>query len=248
MVSVPGVVVSLIRRTEPWHLPGLPLSGRFPGRVLDHLEVDRRNGVATRNARLAAIHAFARYAAANHSQHMELCQRLLAVRFKRARQRLVEYLEADELQALLDALDPRTPGGRRDRALLLTLFNTGARAQEILDLRPCDLQVVQPFQARLRSKGRKERLCPPWPQTVETLRALLAERGIDPADPQPLFRNYCGEPLTRFGVGYLLRKYAHRACSTATTLAAKCFHPHVLRHTTAMHLLQGGVDIVTISH
>jgi integrase/recombinase XerD len=215
---------------------------------LDHLETDRHNGAATRNARLAAVHAFARYAAANHPEHIEQCQRILAVPFKRARPRLVEYLEGDELRAILDAPDRATPDGRRDHALLLALFNTGARVQEILDLRPCDLQLVRPLQARLRGKGRKERVCPLWPQTVEILRALLAERGVDPAATQPLFRNRRGEPLTRFGVRYLLRKYVRRARAAATTLDAKRVHPHVLRHTTAVHLLQAGVDLVTISH
>ena len=215
---------------------------------LDNLETDRHNGAATRNARLAAIHAFARYAATSHPEHLEQCQRILAVPFKRARPRLVEYLEGDELRALLDAPDRATPDGRRDHALLLALFNTGARVQEILDLRPCDLQLVRPLQVRLRGKGRKERVCPLWPQTAEILRALLAERGVDPAATQPLFRNRRGEPLTRFGVRYLLRKYAGAAQAAVTTLGAKRVHPHVMRHTTAVHLLQAGVDLVTISH
>lgn len=215
---------------------------------LDHLEANRRNSTATRNARLAAIHAFARYAAMSHPEHVELCQRILAVPFKRARHRLVEYLEADEIRALLDAPDGTTLDGRRDRALLLTLFNTGARVQEILDVRPCDLQLVRPLQIRLRGKGRKERMCPLWPQTVETLRAFVTERGIDLAATQPLFRNHRGGPLTRFGVRYLLHKYARLAEPVATSLVAKRVHPHVLRHATAVHLLQAGVDLVTISH
>jgi site-specific recombinase XerD len=215
---------------------------------LDHLEADRHNDPVTRNARLAAIHAFARYAAAGYPEHLELCQRLLAVPFKRARLRVVEYLEGDEVQALLDAPDRTSLDGRRDRALLQTLFNTGARVQEILDMRPCDLQLVRPFQVRLRGKGRKERLCPLWPQTVQILSALLSERGIDPVAATPLFRNHRGEPLTRFGVRYLIRKYARCAAFAAPTLNGKRVHPHTLRHTTAVHLLQAGVDLVTISH
>lgn len=217
---------------------------------LDHLEADRCNGTATRNARLAAIHAFVRYVATSHPEHLELCQRLLAVPFKRARLRAVEYLEADELRTLLNAPDRATPLGRRDHALFLALFNTGARVQELLDVRPCDLQLVRPFQVRLHGKGRKERLCPLWPQTAETLRSLVAEQGIDPGATQPLFRNRRGEILTRFGVRYLLRKYAKnaRSRSAATNLSAKRVHPHALRHTTAVHLLQAGVDLVTISH
>jgi site-specific recombinase XerD len=215
---------------------------------LHHLEKIRSNCVATRNARLAAIHAFALFVATNHPEHLELCQRILAVPFKRARPRIVEYLEANEIAAILDAPDRETPGGRRDHALLLTLFNTGARVQEVLDLRPADLQLVRPFQARLRGKGRKERLCPLWPRTVKILRALLDENRVEPGSNTRLFRNRRGEPLTRFGVRYLLRKYANAATSVASTLERKRIHPHVLRHTTAVHLLQAGVDLVTISH
>lgn len=215
---------------------------------LHHLEADRHNDPATRNARLAAIHAFARYAAARYPEYLELCQRLLAVPFKRARLRVVEYLEGDEVRVFLDAPDRTSPDGRRDHALLHTLFNTGARVQEVLDLRPCDLQLIRPFQARLHGKGRKERICPLWPQTVKILGALLSEHGIDPAAATPLFRNHRGEPLTRFGVRYLIRKYARRAASAAPTLTGKRVHPHTLRHTTAVHLLQAGVDLVTISH
>lgn len=215
---------------------------------LDHLEADRHNGAATRNARLAAVHAFARYAAASDPEHLELCQRILAVPFKRARMRVVEYLEADELRALLDAPDRATADGRRDYALLLVLFNTGARVQEIIDLRPCDLQLMRPCQVRLRGKGRKERLCPLWPHTADVLRALLLEQGVDSAAAAPVFRNHRGQPLTRFGVRYLLRKHACRAQFAAASLAARRIHPHIMRHTAAVHLLQAGVDLVTISH
>jgi site-specific recombinase XerD len=215
---------------------------------LAHLEEDRGNTAATRNARLAAIHSFVRFAATNHPEHLDLCQRILAVPFKRARPRLVEYLEAREVAAILDAPDRATPDGRRDHALMLTLFNTGARVQEILDVRPSDLQLARPLQVRLRGKGRKERLCPLWPKTVKVLRAFVAERGIEPTSTQQLFRNRRGEPLTRFGVRYLLRKYTGRATAVVKTLAAKRVHPHVVRHTTAVHLLQAGVDLVTIGH
>jgi integrase/recombinase XerD len=130
----------------------------------------------------------------------------------------------------------------------ITRFNTGARVQEILDVRPVDLQLMRPLQIRLFGKGRKERLCPLWPQTAAVLNALILERGTHPAATERLFRNNRGEPLTRFGIGYLLRKHADHAARTTKTLAAKRVHPHMLRHTTAVHLLQAGVDLVTISH
>jgi site-specific recombinase XerD len=229
----------------------LDLADLAPDQILDfldHLEVERGNGPSTRNARLAAVHAFARHAATNHPEHIELCQRLLAIPFKRSRPRVVEYLEIEEMRALLDAPDARTPAGRRNHALFLAMFNTGARVQEILDVRPCDLQLERPLQVRLRGKGRKERFCPLWPQTVEALASLIRESHLDPDSTQPLFRNSRGSPLTRFGVRYLLRQYIERARATAPTLTAKRVHPHTLRHTAAVHLLQAGVDLVTISH
>ncbi len=215
---------------------------------LEDLETSRRNSATTRNARLAAVHAFARFVAARHPEHLEACQRLLAVPFKRACARVVEYLEGDEVRAIIGATDRTTAEGRRDHALLLVMFNTGARVQELLDLRPRDLQLVRPLQARLFGKGRKERVCPLWPRTAETLRAFLAETALDPASSEPLFRNRRGEPLSRFGVRYLLRKYAKRAQPAAPGLARKRVHPHIMRHSSAVHLLQSGVDLVSIGH
>jgi integrase/recombinase XerD len=215
---------------------------------LDDLETARGNSAVTRNARLAAIHAFARFVAAQHPEHVDVCQRLLAVPFKRARTRVVEYLDDDEIGAMLHAIDHTSASGRRDRALLLVMFNTGARVQEVLDLRPRDLQLVRPFQVRLFGKGRKERICPLWPRTADVLRALLAETRLEGTSSERLFRNCRGGPLTRFGLRYLLRKHAARAHPAAPSLAHKRVHPHTMRHSAAVHLLQSGVDLVSISH
>lgn len=215
---------------------------------LDHLETKRGNGISTRNARLAAVHSFARFVATRHPEHLETCQRLLAVPIKRARARVVEYLEGQELRAMLDAIDRSSVDGRRDHALLLALFNTGARVQEMLDVRPADLQLERPFQVRLRGKGRKERLCPLWPQTAEVLRRLVAERQLGEGSTERLFRNRRGEPLTRFGVRYLLRKYARLGHAAVPSLSKKRIHPHTFRHSAAVHLLQAGVDLVSICH
>ena len=215
---------------------------------LEHLEKSRKNCTATRNSRLAAIHAFARYVAAYAPEHMERCQRLLAVPFKRASVRAVDYLEGEEFRAMLEATDRRTRNGRRDHALLLTFLNTGARVQELLDKRPADLQLERPLQVRLYGKGRKERFCPLWPQTATVLRALVAEAGLTNKSTERLFRNRRGEPLTRFGVRYILRAHALRAQESVPSLARKRVHPHTMRHTAAVHLLQAGVDMVSISH
>jgi integrase/recombinase XerD len=213
---------------------------------LDHLETKRKNSVATRNSRLAAIHAFARFLATRDPGQVEQAQRLLAVPIKRGPARAVDYLEDDEIGAILRTVSANRPDYLRDRALLLTLFNTGARVQEVVDIRAADLQLDRPTFVRLRGKGRKERLCPIWPETVDSIRDLL--RTMPESDTLPIFRNHRGEALTRFGVRYLLRGYAERARETAPTLSAKRVHPHTFRHSAAVHLLRAGVDLVTISH
>jgi site-specific recombinase XerD len=231
-------------------VPELDIDDLGPQEVLDFLhdlEVERHNIAATRNVRLAAIHAFFRYCASEHPERVDQCQRVLAVPFKRTRSRAVEYLEFPEIQAVLAAIDRSTVGGRRDYALLVTMFNTGARVQEVVSLRVADLRLAPPPHLRLFGKGRKERLCPLWPQTVELLRALLAERHSPPQDDYPLFLNHRRAPLSRFGVRYILAKYCTQAREGMPTLAAKRLHPHSMRHSTAVHLLRSGVDMVTIS-
>lgn len=222
-----------------------------PQEVIDflhHLEEVRRSTVSTRNVRMAAIHAFFRYLSARDPERMEQCQRVLGVPFKRTQTRPVEYLEYAEISAVLDAIDRSTADGRRDYALLATMFNTGARVQELLDLRVCALQLQKPFQVRLVGKGRKERICPLWPQTAKMLLAWLEERRLDLGLSDRLFLNHRGEPLTRFGVRYILAKYCTRARSEAPSLEGKRLHPHSMRHSTAVHLLKAGVDLSTISH
>ncbi len=215
---------------------------------LDHLETKRKNSVATRNARLAGIHAFARFLATQDPEQVEEAQRLLAVPVKRGPTREIDYLEGDEIGAMLSAVSPQRKDHIRDRALLLTLFNTGARVQELLDIRARDLQLDPPRFVHLVGKGRKERLCPLWPETAEAIQALLNSTPSPAAEGCPVFRNDRGQPMTRFGVRYLLRRYAARAQTAASTLGAKRIHPHTYRHSAAVHLLRSGVDIVTISH
>lgn len=214
---------------------------------LRHLEEDRGNAASTRNIRLAAIHAFFRFVASSHPERLEQCQRILGVPFKRFRTRPVEYLEYDEILAVLTTIDRSTKQGRRDYALLVTMFNTGGRVQEILDLRAQDLQLVRPHQLRLMGKGRKERICPLWAETAQLLKEFCAERQLDLRSSAPLFVNRQGEPLTRFGVRYILRKYFDRARQRLPSLSRKRLHPHSMRHSTAVHMLKAGVDLSTIS-
>ncbi len=213
---------------------------------LAHLEGDRHNAGTTRNVRLAAIHAFFRFLAAQHPPALAHAQQILGVPFKRTPTRPIAYLDAAELAAVLGAIDRTTRAGRRDYAVLATLFNTGARIQELLDLRVADLQLTQPYQLRLVGKGRKARTCPLWAQTARLLRAVCAEWAISDQPTARVFLNQRGQPLTRFGVGFLLEKYRRQAVSACPSLAGKKLHPHSVRHSTAVHLLKAGVDLVTI--
>lgn len=215
---------------------------------LRHLEAERRNSVATRNVRLAAIHTLARFLAARHPERLGSWQALVALPFKRgAQQRAPEHLAAEGVKAMLDAIDRSRAMGQRDFALLALMFNTGARVQEVLDLCVRDVRFDPPQQVRLTGKGNKVRVCPIWPRTAELLRELVQCRGSAGVAPDsPLFLNRRGELLSRFGVRYLLHKYAK--LSGATTVQSHALpHPHVLRHTTAVHLLKAGVDFATIS-
>ena len=150
--------------------------------------------------------------------------------------------------AVLQAIDRCQPAGRRDYALLALMFNTGARVQEIVDLKGNDLQLSNPFSVRFFGKGRKERICPIWAETAHVLREYVEERGIDIRMPITLFTNHLGNPLTRFGVRYILAKYLRNAAEMQPSLAKKRLHPHSMRHSTAVHLLKSGVDLSTIAH
>jgi integrase/recombinase XerD len=214
---------------------------------LDHLEEKRHNQTGTRNSRLAAVHSFFRYVAGIYPEALDQCQRILNIPFKRTASRTVEYLEYEEINAILRSVDRTTRDGRRDHALLSLMFNTGARVQELIDLKANDLQLSKPFSVRIFGKGRKERICPIWPETAQLLHQLLEERGIDERLPVTVFTNHIGNPITRFGIRYLLAKHLHNAASACPSLGKKRLHPHSVRHSTAVHLLKSGVDLSTIA-
>ena len=215
---------------------------------LSYLEKERKNGVSTRNVRLSAIHALFHFIASRNPEHLELAQRVLGIPFKRARQRVIDYLEYEEIDSILQAIDRTTTPGVRDYALLATMFNTGARVQEIADMRFRDLQLHKPFQVRLFGKGRKERYCPMWPQTASVLRALCQTRGLESQPEAHIFVNHRGTPLSRFGIRHILAKCLQRARDDAPNLRKKRLHPHSVRHSRAVALLKSGVDLSTISH
>lgn len=216
------------------------------GAFLDDLEQTRGHCSRTRNNRLAGLRTFFRYVAGQEPTVMERCQRICDIPLKRTEHRTIEYLEDEEIRALLESVDPSSPNGLRDYALWLFLYNTGARVQEVVDLELADLRLQPPFQGKLTGKGRKERLCPLWPETVSALQTYFRHRDAQASSVPSVFVNARGEPITRFGIRYLVRQYAAKAAKTCPSLKSKNVTPHSLRHTTAMHLLQAGNDITVV--
>ena len=213
---------------------------------LEHLEKQRGNCIATRNIRLSCIHSFFHYLAGQDPLIFDHCQRILGIPFKRTNYSSVEYLEREEMKAILESINRGNLDGYRDYALFTFMYNTGARVEEVISLCADTLQLERPFQVRLLGKGKKERYVPLWPETVKLLKSLLNQRGIDTKVTLPVFVNHRGKNLTRYGVRYLLNKYVQIAAKKCRSLQKKHVHPHTIRHTTAMHLLQAGVDINTI--
>lgn len=215
---------------------------------LEHVEHTRGCSARTRNARLAAIRAFFGFIAREEPPLLLHCQRIHTIPLKRTQHNTVDYLEENEMQALLNAVELNSHSGVRDNALLLLLYNTGARVSEIVNLNLADLRLDGTAHVTLLGKGQKYRSCPLWPETVEALQGYLKQRTAkDPAAPQ-LFLNANGSPLTRFGVRHIIGKYAVAAKSQCPSIAAKAVNPHTIRHTTAMHLLRAGNDVTMVSY
>jgi integrase/recombinase XerD len=212
---------------------------------LDHLEADRHNSVRTRNARLAAIHSLFRFAALAHPEHAALIARVLAIPTKRFERTDVNFLDRDEIDALLAAPDRARWVGRRDHALLVTAIQTGLRVSELVGLRCADVNVDKGAHVRCTGKGRKQRATPLTGHTVQVLQVWLQERGNQPE--QPLFPTSRGRPLSTDAVALLVAKHAAVAARTCPTLANKVVTPHVLRHSAAMNLLRAGVDTTIIA-
>lgn len=214
---------------------------------LHELEVKRGCGVATRNQRLAALRSLAHFIGMHSPEHVEWCGQIRSVPFKKATQVAITYLEKSELDALLAAPDVTTAQGRRDRTVLLFLYNTGSRADEAAHVVIGDLHLPRTPSREsgwvlIHGKGNKERRCPLWDRTVTELTTLVSGRPPN----EHAFLNRCGQPLTRFGVYALVERYVARTAEQVPSLRGKRVSPHTLRHTTATHLLRAGVDINTI--
>ena len=211
-------------------------------KFLDHLEHDRQCSGVTRNQRLATIRSLARFIGMHSPAHVAWCAEIRATPFKKTAKTETGYLEKAEMDARLAQPDRRTPLGNRDHALLLFLYNSGARADEAAKLTIGSLQLGAPSSVRLHGKGNKFRTCPLWSVTAKSLSRLVVNRDKSEA----VFLNRSNQPLTRFGIHRLVAQYAERASRAVPSMATKRVGPHTIRHTTAVHLLRSGVDINTI--
>lgn len=213
-----------------------------------HLESDRKCGVATRNQRLAAIHAFSHFIGLNSPEHVEWCRQIRLIPLKKSERTLITYLEKSEMDALLNTPDRTTEQGQRDYIILLFLYNTGARSDELAQLTLGDLDMAYAPTRDLstvfiKGKGNKLRRCPLWKQTVCELHKLINGR-TDPSEA--VFLNRCQQPITRFGIHTMVKRHAQKLSLHLPSIKKKRVSPHTIRHTTATHLLQAGVDINTI--
>lgn len=211
---------------------------------LEHLEDSRHNSSATRNIRLAAIRSFFHFLEHREPAALEQIRRVLAIPYKKTDSRLVPYLVHQEVQALLDAPDPSTREGIRDRAMLHLAVCGGLRVSELTGLHMNDVGLPS-MSIRIHGKGRRDRALPLWNTTAAAVRAWLAVRGT-PSVPE-LFVNARGGPMSRWGFAYVLHHHATTASQKCPALSAKRVSPHVLRHTCAMMVLQATQDIRKVS-
>ena len=218
------------------------LSPAIVRQFLDHLERERHCGGATRNQRLSTIHSLARFIGMRSPVHLSWCTEVRSIPFKKTAKTMIGYLEKAEIDALLAQPDRRTALGARDHALLLFLYNSGARADEAARLTIGSLRLGDSPSARILGKGNKLRMCPLWPMTSSLLTRLVTGRDANDA----VFLGRTNQPMTRFGIHRVVSHYAELASAAVPSLIAKRVSPHTIRHTTAVHLLRAGVDINTI--
>jgi site-specific recombinase XerD len=215
---------------------------------LEALEQERKCSPQTRNARLAALRTFFDFIARRSPELLLHVQRIRGIAFKNVEHKEIAYLQEEEIRAVLHAVDVQARDGCRDKALLMVLNNTGARVSEVCGIAIEDLRLdPQLAQVRLQGKGRRERACPLWPETVAAVEAYLKARAPQQPEERRLFLNANGRPMTRFGVDYLTKKYTTKAAEQCPSLAAKRLSPHSWRHSTAMQLMHAGIDIAMIA-
>lgn len=215
---------------------------------LDWIQTARNCSASTRNQRLAALKSFFRWISYEAPEHLAGTQRVLGIAWKKTGQPEMVYLTANAVQALFAQPDLTTSAGRRDATLLALLYDTGARVQELVDLRVRDVRTESPAVVTLTGKGRKKRSVPLMTATTGLVAAYLEEKHLTQAEfmDHPLFYNRQRQALTRWGVTYVLQKYVEQAKVQVPSAFPEVVSPHVLRHSKAMHLLQAGVNLIYI--
>jgi len=215
-------------------------------RFLSTLEAERANHIRTRNQRLSALRVFFTYLGSQVPEMLIEAERVTAMPMKRVPPPETCFLEREDITALFTSLPSTGPWAVRDRALLLFLYNTGARVQEVADLRRSHLDLQPQARVHLHGKGNKWRVCPLWPETVSLLKQLLDQpsRGQDP--DRPVFTSHRGQALTRYGIYKLVRRHTAHLEKTRVDTTSRWISPHVFRHSTAVHLLESGVEVNVI--
>lgn len=243
--------LNFMAATKKRNPSGLTLEDLTVENVLEFLkgiEVQRKSSVATRNQRLAALKTFFAYMIPRDIGRAGQYQKMTVLSMKRRPHRVMEYLTETEVDALLRSIDREKRGGERDYILLTLLYNTGARVQELCDLTIQDVRWDSPPSVTITGKGRKMRQVPLWPETVKRLKNFLVNRGVYEDPKAKLFVNRTGQDLGRFGVRHMIQTRIRVATKTCPSLKHKRIGPHTFRHTTAMHLLQSGVDLTVIKN
>jgi integrase/recombinase XerD len=212
---------------------------------LDFLENERANAVSSRNQRLAILKCFFRYLASQQPCFLDTCQKVSAIANKKAALKVIESLSKDEVKTIITIPNIATEAGARDQFLLSLLYNTGARVQEICDLKVGDIDTEGLPQVRLTGKGKKQRIIPLWQETLEAMRHYLSFRENTQGD-EHLILNARKLPITRFGINYIIKKYTELAMGECPSLDGKNVTPHTFRHTNALHLIQSGVDVLIV--
>ncbi len=214
---------------------------------LQWLETDRKCSISTRNQRLAAIHSFFRYLQAEEPSGIFNFQKIMSIPIKKAQKKIVEYLTPEAIKLLLKQPDKQSLRGRRDLTLMSVLYDSGARVQEVCDLKIGDVTLQEPAVITLIGKGNKIRRVPMIKNTASLLKIYLLENKLDkPWEKEnPLFTNNQHRKLTKEGVSYIIAKYVASAREKSTLIPVRV-HAHMLRHSKAMHLLQAGVNLIYI--
>jgi len=234
---------------KPQHLMLNKLNATAIRDFLQWLEKTHRVSINTRNQRLAAIHSFYRYTQSEEPVILLECQKILGIPFKKREKKIIEYLSHENLKCILEQPDTASKKGRRDLTIMATLYDTGARVQELINLKTRDVRLAKPALITLTGKGNKRRCVPIMDKTKNLLEGYMKENHLLENGNQghPLFYNSRSHPFTRPGITYLLVKYLRQAKESYPEIPfPEYLHPHMMRHTKAMHLLEAGVNLIYI--